>query len=113
MTVIDRKLGKTYLTDMNARTTISAKGQVVIPKDVRDALGLKPGQALDVTQTAGGVLLRPVTQKSGRSFEEITDSIRARIKYDGPPVSIEEMNLTIREAWADSAGRSDHARDRH
>ena len=86
---------------------MSAKGQVVIPKDVRDALGLKPGQALDVTQTAGGVLLRPVAQKSGRSFEEITASIRARIKYDGPTVSIEDMNETIREMWASGGPRWD------
>ena len=92
---------------------MSAKGQVVIPKDVRDALGLKPGQALDVTHTAGGVMLRPVAQKSGRSFEEITADIRARIKYDGPPVSIEDMNVTIQQGWIDAAGRSDRAGDRH
>ena len=92
---------------MNARTTMSAKGQVVIPKDVRDALGLKPGQALDVVQTAGGVMLRPVAPKSGRSFEEITAEIRARIKYDGPPVSIEDMHQSLREMWAGGDPRWD------
>ena len=92
---------------MNARTTMSAKGQVVIPKDVRDALGLKPGQALDVVQTAGGVMLRPVALKSGRSFEEITAEIRARIKYDGPPVSIEDMHQSLGEMWAGGGPRWD------
>ncbi len=65
---------------MNAKTTMSAKGQVVIPKDVRDSLGLKAGQSLDVIRTGGGVLLRPAAAKSGRSFEEITANIRALIK---------------------------------
>ena len=86
---------------------MSAKGQVVIPKDVRDALGLKPGQALDVTRTADGVLLRPVARKSGRSFEEITAGIRARIRYDGPPVSIEDMDRGVAEMWVSGRPRWD------
>ena len=85
---------------MNAKTKLSAKGQVVIPKDVRDALGLKPGQTLDVVQTGGGVLLRPVHPKSGRSFEEITAEIRALADYRGPAVPIEEMDQAIAEMWA-------------
>jgi AbrB family looped-hinge helix DNA binding protein len=88
---------------MNAKTTMSAKGQVVIPKEVRDALGFTPGQALDVIRTGGGVLLRPSAAKSGRSFEEITASIRALYQHQGPPVPIEEMSLGIddmfREQW--------------
>ena len=85
---------------MNAKTKLSAKGQVVIPKDVRDALGLKPGQTLEVIKTGGGVLLRPQHAKSGRSFEEITAEIRALVNYQGPPVSLEEMDRAIDEMWA-------------
>jgi AbrB family looped-hinge helix DNA binding protein len=89
---------------MNAKTTLSAKGQVVIPKDIRDALGLKPGQSLDVIRAAGGVLLRPASTKSGRSFEEITARIREIAPpWEGPPVSIEEMDAAVdrmfREQW--------------
>ena len=90
---------------MNAKTVMSAKGQVVIPKDVRDQLGLKPGQQLDVIETAGGVLLRPAHQKSGRSFDEITASIRAIMgKYQHPALTIEQLDEAIAEASA-MAGR--------
>jgi AbrB family looped-hinge helix DNA binding protein len=102
---IDDVFGKTYLTDMNAKTVMSAKGQVVIPKDVRDRLGLKPGQQLDVIETAGGVLLRPAHQKSGRSFDEITASIRTIMrKYELPKLTIEQLEDAIAEASA-LAGR--------
>jgi AbrB family looped-hinge helix DNA binding protein len=105
--VIDRKQGKTYLTLMSARTKLSAKGQVVIPKDVRDALGLKPGQALDVTQTGGGVLLRPVADKPQRTFEEVMIRIRARINHDGPRASLEDMKQAVSDMFASGGPRWD------
>ena len=35
-------------------TTITIKGQVTLPKSVRDAVGLKPGDKVDVRATASG-----------------------------------------------------------
>ncbi|NPV51917.1 MAG: AbrB/MazE/SpoVT family DNA-binding domain-containing protein [Firmicutes bacterium] len=41
-------------------TYVSSKGQVVIPKAVRDAAGLRVGTRLKVTLEEGGILLTPV-----------------------------------------------------
>ena len=39
-------------------TTITVKGQVTLPKSVREAVGLKPGDKVDVHATAtGGVYI--------------------------------------------------------
>ena len=84
------------------QTTLSEKGQVVIPKNVRDALGFKPGQVLDVIRMGGGVMLKPQHLKSGRTFEEIDAEIREIAgKWDGPPVTIREMDAAIDEMFRD------------
>jgi AbrB family looped-hinge helix DNA binding protein len=54
------------------RTTIDKAGRVVIPKSVRDRLGLRPGTPLDVVVTDDAVHLRPavplavVAERDGR-----------------------------------------------
>lgn len=43
---------------MNA--ILSEKGQVTIPKAIRDELGLVPGSVLDFTESAGQIIVRKV-----------------------------------------------------
>lgn len=92
---------------MNAKTTLSAKGQVVIPKDVRDRLRLMPGDKLDVIESGDDVLLRRVVPKGKLSVDEAIARFREIFVYDGPPVSIEEMNQSISEMAEKSALDSD------
>ncbi len=57
---------------------ITSKGQVTIPKAVRDRTGIHPGVEVDVAVSDGGVLLRPAKARSrpgrGRG-ERIVDSM--------------------------------------
>lgn len=39
-------------------TTVTSKGQITLPKAVRDALGIAPGTAVDFELRDGGVLVR-------------------------------------------------------
>ena len=44
------------------RTRIDAAGRVVVPKALRDLLGLEPGSAVDVSQYGAGLQLIPVSR---------------------------------------------------
>jgi AbrB family looped-hinge helix DNA binding protein len=78
-----------------ARTRLSSKGQVIIPKAVRDRHGWQPGVELEVEDRGDAVVLRPIKPFPSTTFEEV----RGCLKYDGPPITMEEMNEAIeREA---------------
>ena len=44
-------------------TTVSTKGQLVIPARMRDALGIEPGDRIALTLEDGVILLRPVSER--------------------------------------------------
>jgi AbrB family looped-hinge helix DNA binding protein len=44
-------------------TSVSTKGQFVIPAEMRFALGIKPGTRIAVTQEASRIVIEPVTQE--------------------------------------------------
>ena len=78
---------------MNAQTRLSSKGQVVIPKEIRDSLALKVGEVLNVSRQGTQIVI------------ESAGAVRERIDYQqfrslvpaasGPPLSIEDMNLAV------------------
>ncbi len=45
---------------MSATATVSSKFQIAIPKEVRDRMGLRPGQKVAFIATIEGVLMVPV-----------------------------------------------------
>ncbi len=63
------------------RVTLSPKFQIVIPKEVREKLKLKPGSAFNVVEHAGHIELLPVRlAKEMRGFLRGIDSTVARDK---------------------------------
>jgi AbrB family looped-hinge helix DNA binding protein len=54
-------------------TTVTAKGQVTIPKPVRDLLGIVPGSKVDFRRTADGcvVLMRADRKRPKSRFSKL------------------------------------------
>jgi AbrB family looped-hinge helix DNA binding protein len=73
-------------------TSVSTKGQVVLPKAVRDQLNWDTGTRLSVEQTADGVLLRPLTIPFPSTNP---DDVFGCLPYKGQPKSIEDMEAGI------------------
>lgn len=92
---------------MNARTTVSAKGQVVIPKDVRNRFRFAPGDRLDIVERPDGVLLRKSLARSSESFDAIAARMRSRVHYAGAAISIEEMDAALGDMWHSGGPRWD------
>ncbi len=57
---------------------LTDKGQLVIPKPIRDALRLGPGSELLVTLEGGRVVLEPRRLKSGRKLGDWLPAMQRR-----------------------------------
>ena len=75
------------------RTKLSTKGQVILPKAIRDKHRWKPGTELDIEDRPEGVLLKAGNRKKTGSILDLA----GMLKYDGPSRTIEEMDAGIIE----------------
>jgi AbrB family looped-hinge helix DNA binding protein len=73
---------------------LTSKGQITIPKEVREALGVETGDRVEFVQTAAGTY---EVIAASRDVRELKGSIGRPAK----PVSVEDM----RKAVAKRAGR--------
>jgi len=67
------------------RTVISSKGQVVIPAELREQLGLQKGTAASWTEQNGRLVLTPLTE---RLLDEIQGFLKPR---PGEPSMFDEI----------------------
>lgn len=73
---------------MPMKTTIDSAGRIVIPKPLRDAVGLEPGTEVDVSVYGAGIQLIP----GGRTAKIIEE--------DGKPVITGETAITDADVFA-------------
>ncbi len=74
-----------------AATRMTSKGQITLPKKVRDTLGLQPGDKVEVASCEHGYIIKKAASPSpfdkyvgflkgerGRSTDEIVEELRSR-----------------------------------
>jgi AbrB family looped-hinge helix DNA binding protein len=61
-------------------TRLSTKGQIILPKSIRDSRDWKPGTAFTIEETGDGVLLRPATHFPAADLEEVAGCLRSSRK---------------------------------
>ena len=73
-------------------TRLSTKGQLILPKEIRDAREWGPGTEIEITNTKDGVLLKPKKPLfKPTKFEDVA----GMLKYKGKPQSIRDMDKAI------------------
>jgi len=90
--------------DPKITTTVSTKGQVILPVAVRKRHGWDAGTKLVVEDTPQGVLLKDSPFGPPTRIEDVYGAA----KYKGLPVSIEEMDKAV-----EAEVRRRHARGRY
>ena len=66
---------------------VSEKGQVVIPKAVREALGIKPGTQIEF-EIAGSEARLKVVRRKNKRLDEVVGSL----DYKGPAIPVEKLS---------------------
>jgi AbrB family looped-hinge helix DNA binding protein len=73
------------------KTRISTKGQVILPKQIRERRQWNAGTELVVEETAEGVLLKPANLVPRTDPEKVF----RMLAYRGKPKTVEEMNAGV------------------
>ncbi len=73
-----------------AHSTLTSKGQITIPKKVRDRLNLKTGDVIDFRMENGEVKMVPLVKTIPEVFGMLSGKSRK-------PVTVEEMNRRLKQ----------------
>ncbi len=82
--------------EVNARVRMSNKGQIVVPKSIRDSHGWGPGDEFELMPSGSGVTLMPV--RDGTPLfpkTTIEEFLRNRIRIDRPFPDDEEIDRAL------------------
>ena len=82
-------------------TKLSSKGQVVLPKSVREAHNWQTGTSFAIEVVKDGVLLRPLKPFAPTKLEDVIGCL----KYKGKPKTLDEMDRAISEVVMERSGR--------
>ena len=77
-----------------ATSTVTSKGQITIPKEIREHLRLRTGHRVEFFVDSSGQVVLKARNQDFRTLKGIVRSRRRR------PVSVEEMNEAIARGWA-------------
>jgi len=84
-----------------AGVSVTSKGQVTIPKRVRQALGITPGSRVEFALDRGGARLRLVKRREPSRLEDGP----AILGYTGPRIAIAQMHGGVAMKKAASRAR--------
>ena len=80
---------------LRVRTTLTRKGQVTVPVEIRRALGLREGDKVEFTMEDGRAVLQPAGS--------VVERTAGMLKADVPPMTERQLKEAAEQAIADDA----------
>lgn len=80
-------------------TRLSSKGQVIIPKAIREARHWEVGQELVVVETPEGVLLKPSATFPPTQLADVAGCLGGRVKPRSDRQIAEALRRDARKRW--------------
>ena len=77
---------------------VQAKGQVTIPKEIRDKLKVKPGDQVVFVETDAGVMVKPAAVMTDEDLREEVAAVLRSIRERFDDYSAEEIDALVDEA---------------
>jgi AbrB family looped-hinge helix DNA binding protein len=77
-------------------TRLSTKGQIVLPKAIRESGAWNPGTEFKVELTRDGILLRPTRPVSQSSLDEVAGCLRSRRKAKSLALMNSAINTEVK-----------------
>ncbi|MBX3575595.1 MAG: AbrB/MazE/SpoVT family DNA-binding domain-containing protein [Rhizobiaceae bacterium] len=74
-------------------TTVTSKGQVTIPKDVRERLGIRPGSKVDFKFEANGEI---VLKRADGQLKPAPNRFAKYVGFAGPGLTTDELMAMLR-----------------
>jgi len=79
-------------------TSVSTRGQVVIPNDIREHMNLKPGTKMIIIQEGDNILLKPIKAPRMSQFDKIIElGDKARIDLDLKESDVDQAIKNVRK----------------
>lgn len=82
------------------RTSVASNGEIVVPVELAEKVGFRPGDSLDATIEAGKIVLFPAS-KTQHSGTIVTDPLTGWPVLDFGPDAPELTHQQVREMLAD------------
>ena len=79
-------------------TRLSSKGQIVVPKKLRETYDWQTGLEFIVIDVGDRILLKPKRPFATTTVEDVAGCLA----YDGSPKTIEDMNTAIQQGVAET-----------
>ena len=72
-------------------TRLSTKGQIILPKNLRDSRAWGPGTEFTIEETGDGVLLRPASRLPRTTLDDVAGCLA----FKGKPKTLVQMDSAI------------------